>query len=110
MTYAQKLKDPRWQKKRLEIFKRDRWTCQWCLSKVETLNVHHHKYTVDSPWDEDPKNLVTVCAECHEIFHKVSDLEAALWILHGLILKGKKDAQRKLGVIKKHIKEELARR
>jgi 5-methylcytosine-specific restriction endonuclease McrA len=29
-TYGDKLKDPRWQKRRLEIFKRDEWTCQQC--------------------------------------------------------------------------------
>lgn len=28
--YAKKLMDPRWQKKRLEIFKRDGWKCQNC--------------------------------------------------------------------------------
>ena len=26
MSYSDKLKDPRWQRKRLEIFERDNWT------------------------------------------------------------------------------------
>lgn len=32
MSYAEQLKDPRWQKKRLEILNRDEWKCTWCLS------------------------------------------------------------------------------
>jgi hypothetical protein len=30
MKYSDKLKDPRWQKKRLEVFERDGWCCQCC--------------------------------------------------------------------------------
>lgn len=41
-TYAEKLKDPRWQKRRLEIFERDDWTCQFekviCRSRNFDLN------------------------------------------------------------------------
>ena len=29
-AYYRKLRDPRWQKRRLEIFARDDWTCQGC--------------------------------------------------------------------------------
>lgn len=65
MTYAEKLKDPRWQKKRLEIFDRDHWTCQTCLSKEKTLCVHHKRYNGD-PWDAANEDMETVCAECHE--------------------------------------------
>jgi len=38
VTYAEKLKDPRWQKKRLEIMERDEWTCQWCVDSESPLN------------------------------------------------------------------------
>lgn len=44
MTYKEKLKDPRWQKKRLEIFDRDGWKCVECGDKDSTLNVHHIFY------------------------------------------------------------------
>lgn len=35
MTYSQKLRDPRWQKKRLEILERDSFTCQHCHDHSE---------------------------------------------------------------------------
>lgn len=42
--YLEKLKDPRWQKKRLKVFERDEWTCQCCNDTESTLNVHHRYY------------------------------------------------------------------
>jgi hypothetical protein len=67
MTYSEKLKDLRWQKKRLEIFTRDSFTCQHCMSNTNTLHVHHKYYIkADNPWDYPEKALVTLCDECHE--------------------------------------------
>lgn len=42
-TYAEKLKDPRWQKKRLERMDKDQWTCRECGSTTTTLSVHNHR-------------------------------------------------------------------
>jgi 5-methylcytosine-specific restriction endonuclease McrA len=64
MTYSEKLKDPRWQKKRLEVLNRDNWTCQCCASTTLELQVHHLRYTTN-PWEVDNNHLVTLCAECH---------------------------------------------
>ena len=65
-SYSDKLKDPRWQKKRLEIMQRDNWTCQLCFDTEETLQVHHKKYIYNkSPWEYDNKHLITVCETCH---------------------------------------------
>lgn len=67
-TYAEKLKDPRWQKKRLEIFERDKWACQECTSKTDTLHVHHKRYDKGKdPWDYDDYNFVTMCEGCHAL-------------------------------------------
>jgi hypothetical protein len=69
MTYAEKLKDPRWQKKRLEIFERDNWTCTTisCNSKDATLHVHHLDYLPNTePWDYPDHFLVTKCEHCHK--------------------------------------------
>lgn len=44
MTYYEMLKDPRWQKKRLEIMERDEFACRDCGDKESTLNVHHTYY------------------------------------------------------------------
>lgn len=80
MTYSEKLKDPRWQKKRLEILNRDDWTCRYCGDKETTLHVHHELYTKGAdPWDYDDYLLTTLCEECHEINHLVkTDLEKLL--------------------------------
>jgi 5-methylcytosine-specific restriction endonuclease McrA len=65
-TYAEKLKDPRWQKKRLEILERDEWRCCWCEDEKEQLHVHHgcYQYGFD-PWDYDDETMWTLCASCH---------------------------------------------
>jgi hypothetical protein len=68
MKYSEKLKDPRWQKKRLKIFERDEWKCQWCLDEGDTLAVHHYYYENGlEPWDYPNEDLVTVCQGCHDI-------------------------------------------
>lgn len=65
--YLKKLKDPRWQKKRLEILQRDDWTCQICLDKESTLHVHHRDYIKNTdPWNYPDKFLCTLCETCHE--------------------------------------------
>ena len=67
MSYAEKLKDPRWQKKRLEIFERDGWRCKICGSEDDTLNVHHLTYRKGfDPWEINNGLLMTVCSKCHE--------------------------------------------
>jgi len=66
VTYADKLKDPRWQKKRLEILQRDMWTCQYCYDNESMLVVHHTLYIADTePWDYPDSYLITLCEECH---------------------------------------------
>lgn len=65
--YSQKLKDPRWQKKRLEILERDEWTCQRCFDTESTLAVHHRKYLPNTnPWEYPDDLLITLCENCHE--------------------------------------------
>jgi hypothetical protein len=67
-AYSEKLRDPRWQKLRLEIFERDKWECQCCGRKDKTLNVHHRWYEKSGdPWDSPSDALVTLCCDCHEI-------------------------------------------
>ena len=67
MDYSEKLRDPRWQKKRLEILERDEWTCQNCFDSESTLVVHHKKYIKGKePWDYPNELLITLCENCHE--------------------------------------------
>jgi hypothetical protein len=75
-TYYEKLKDPRWQKKRLEVMERDGWECTRCGVKDQTFNVHHWKYAKSgNPWDSDIDDLDTLCEGCHK---KVEDSFALL--------------------------------
>ena len=66
-AYYEKLKDPRWQKMRLEVMQRDEFTCQGCLDATSTLNVHHLIYSDrGDPWDVATSSLITLCESCHE--------------------------------------------
>ncbi len=66
MTYAEQLKDPRWQRMRLEIMERDGWACRRCASTTKTLNVHHIAYFPHvEPWNYPPHMLITLCEEDH---------------------------------------------
>ena len=67
-TYIEKLKDPRWQKKRLKILERDEWRCQHCGNEKETLAVHHPVYINGlEPWEYKDKDLQTLCDKCHKL-------------------------------------------
>lgn len=65
-TYAELLKDPRWQRVRLRVFERDGWACQECGDTKTTLNVHHRQYRRGlKPWEYNDGELVTLCRPCH---------------------------------------------
>lgn len=68
--YGRKLRDPRWQKKRLEIMERDGWACVECGADRITLNVHHTRYLRGcAPWEYPSDMLRTLCERCHEAEH-----------------------------------------
>lgn len=79
-TYAEKLRDPRWQRRRLEILNRSNFTCEACGAHDQTLNVHHRLYRKGAdPWDYADNELQALCEECHEALHAISDvLKSAL--------------------------------
>ena len=72
--YYELLKDPRWQKRRLEIMQRDNFTCQMCgngLTSGVPLNVHHYVYHKGYlPWEYPDKELITLCRDCHHKLHE----------------------------------------
>jgi hypothetical protein len=74
MAYSDQLKDPRWQRKRLEILQRDNFTCLLCEDTRTTLAIHHLDYN-GNPWDIPDSLLKTVCFHCHEIIHLFPNLE-----------------------------------
>jgi len=67
MNYLEKLKSPKWQKKRLEVLSRDNFTCCTCGDNQTELHVHHLKYTKE-PYDSPLEDLQTLCKHCHYYF------------------------------------------
>lgn len=66
--YQKKLRDPRWQKRRLEILDRDEFSCTNCGDKETELHVHHAIYLKGKdPWEYEDEHLITLCAPCHEV-------------------------------------------
>ena len=63
-TNKNKYKDPRWQKKRLEIMSLYGFRCFNCSATDKTLHVHHKKYSGEI-WDDDDDALQVLCEECH---------------------------------------------
>jgi len=79
-SYSDKLKDVRWQKRRLEILNRDQWKCTLCGDDKSQLHVHHEKYTGE-PWDAPNRALKTVCEDCHGLLHNIKDLDYVAKVL-----------------------------
>lgn len=77
--YYTLLKDPRWQKKRLKIMERDKFTCLTCGEEATTLNVHHGYYIKDKqPWEYPDNSLHTLCESCHLYERDVLDYKIRL--------------------------------
>lgn len=73
-TYGELLRDPRWQRKRLEIMNRADFACEECGDKTTTLNVHHKIYLKGAkPWEYENVELECLCETCHEATHHLRD-------------------------------------
>jgi 5-methylcytosine-specific restriction endonuclease McrA len=67
ISYIEKLRDPKWQKKRLKILERDNFKCRFCGDKEKTLHVHHTWYSRQrNPWEYEDDSLLTLCCDCHQ--------------------------------------------
>jgi len=66
-TYSDKLKHPKWQKRRLEILNRDNFACTDCKSTDKTLHVHHRYYEKGLDiWDYPDNAFLSLCEDCHK--------------------------------------------
>jgi hypothetical protein len=75
IPYAQKLKDPRWQRKRLEALSDAEFSCSICGDADSTLHVHHRAYFKGrEPWEYDVGQLQVVCESCHAGAHEGEDV------------------------------------
>jgi hypothetical protein len=69
-SYADKLRDVRWQKKRLQVLDSSKWKCEHCHDSSNQLHVHHYWYEPGkSPWEYDDKCYAALCDKCHERWH-----------------------------------------
>jgi hypothetical protein len=70
MSYAEQLRHPRWQQKRLEVFNHYGWTCFRCGGKDRELHAHHKQYLKGhKPWEYPLENFESLCDKCHEMVH-----------------------------------------
>jgi len=67
--YSDLLRNPLWQRKRLEILHRDNFTCQHCKDTETELHVHHLHYS-GKPWEIESDKLITICRHCHYSIEK----------------------------------------
>lgn len=64
--YSEKLRNPKWQRKRLDILQRDEFACVGCGDTESTLHVHHCYYEKGKePWEYADSSLITLCEHCH---------------------------------------------
>src|ERR1017187_326635 len=70
-SYAEYLQSPEWKVRRKKALQFAGYRCQICNSKEE-LNVHHRSY--ERIGHEHMGDLVTLCKNCHEIFHNNGEL------------------------------------
>ena len=71
MTYAEQLKHPNWQRKRLEALESTGFSCENCGDKDTTLHVHHKLYVKGRmAWEYELEELAVLCEPCHESHHR----------------------------------------
>lgn len=68
MPYYDYLRTEEWQERRKKALKRAGFRCQVCNIYGVRLNVHHRTY--ERRGEEDNKDLITLCKNCHTIFHE----------------------------------------
>lgn len=80
LSYAEQLRHPNWQRKRLQILERDEWSCQACLARDRELHVHHKVYVKGRlAWEYADEELQTLCKDCHQTRHELEqELKALL--------------------------------
>lgn len=67
IAYEKKLLDVRWQKKRLDVFNRDKFACKCCGNNQGSMHIHHLEYLGNTePWDYPLDMLICLCSNCHQ--------------------------------------------
>lgn len=75
LTFAEQIKHPNWQKKRLEVMEDAGFECESCGTKEVTLNIHHKRYVKGRMyWDYTREELACLCEDCHKQEHAHREL------------------------------------
>ena len=70
--YAELLKKPQWQKRRLRMLEAAGWKCVECGAEEQQLHVHHKRYIAGAkPWEYGDEDLAVLCEQCHEKAHGI---------------------------------------
>lgn len=80
-SHSEQLKHKDWQRRRLEIFQRDNFTCQssGCDKTNNTLEVHHVDYFSGKKlWEYPDDMLITLCHKCYNKEQNRESLETGL--------------------------------
>lgn len=79
LTFAEQIKHPNWQRKRLEVMEAAGFMCENCGANDVTLNVHHRQYVKGRMyWDYERSELQCLCENCHKSEHDARDGLASL--------------------------------
>lgn len=74
MNYAQQIKHPNWQRKRLEVLEYYNFECMECGAKESTLNIHHPFYKRGAMiWQYEIEELQCLCEKCHKEEHAIDE-------------------------------------
>lgn len=71
--YQEYLKSKKWNDIKKLVFKRDKYTCQGCLTETKNLQAHHLTY--DRIYNEMCFDLITLCRKCHCNIHDMDSVD-----------------------------------
>lgn len=75
MSYAQQLRHPNWQRRRLERLAVADFQCEDCGDGDNTLNVHHPRYFKGrKAWEYADDELQVLCETCHHDHHAADEV------------------------------------
>lgn len=70
LSYAEQLKHPFWQRRRLERLSASGFACERCHDDETTLHVHHKRYVKGRlAWEYEGTDLTVLCEPCHLAAH-----------------------------------------
>lgn len=72
MPYKKFLNTLYWEIIRNYVFKKSNFSCELCLKKGDTLNIHHKTYSSHGEELFHLEDLIVLCRSCHEKTHNIS--------------------------------------